>query len=244
MSVTQEATSPGRTIGKVLIVGGSASIAPEIIEAMAASARQVVVTYRQPPATAFAANVEVRQCDFGEPASRARLVETLTKPGAGIDVALILSGAILGKNLESTSDEEMDLLVDVNLLGPARLLRDLLPAFNPGARLLIISSISGQRGSFDPIYAATKGALIPFAKSLATWLGSRLTVTIIAPGAIDDSTMVRDMSPDRIAHHRKASPTGELLTRSDLARILVDLAQPHWRHSNGAVISLNGGSYV
>ena len=56
--------------------------------------------------------------------------------------------------------------------------------------------------------------------------------------------MLRDMSADRIAHHRSATPIGELLNRSDLAQILVDLAHPHWRHSNGAVIRVNGGSYV
>ena len=157
---------------------------------------------------------------------------------------LILSGAILGKNLASTSDEEMDHLAGVNLFGPARLLRDLLPVLNAGARILLVSSVAGERGGLDPMYAATKGALIPFAKSLATWLRNRMTVTVVAPGAIEDSAMLRDMGAERIAHHRKASPTGELLARADLARLLFDLAHPHWRHANGAVIRINGGSYV
>ena len=183
-------------------------------------------------------------CDFESAGSRAALIAGLSAAGGGVDVVVLLAGAILGRNLEATTDDDMDHLVAVNLTGPARLLRDLLPVLNACARVLLVSSIAGERGSFDPMYAATKGALIPLAKSLATWSGGRLTTTVVAPGPIDDSTMLRDMSAERVAHHRKASPTGELLNRTDLARILVDLARPHWRHANGAVIRVNGGSYV
>jgi 3-oxoacyl-[acyl-carrier protein] reductase len=230
-------------IGNVLIVGGSASIAPEVVATFAAGARRLAVTYRHPPPSP-AADFTTYTCDLEDLDSCRALAAGLGGLGEGIDVLLILPGAILGKNLESTSDEEMERLASVNLLGPARLLRELLPILNVSARILLVSSIAGERGSFDPMYAATKGALIPFAKSLATWLGKRLTVTVIAPGPIEDSAMVRDMSAERIAHHKNASPTGELVARADLARVLFDLAHPHWRHANGAVIRLNGGSYV
>ena|ERR1035437_3411471 len=228
-------------LGNVLIVGGSASIAPEIIAAFSRGAHHVDVAYRRNPPIFSQGNITTHGCDTGDRDSRRSLVAALT---GGVDVVLILSGAILGKDLASTSDEEMDYLVNANLLGPARLLRDLLPALNIGARILLVSSISGERGSFDPLYAATKGALIPFAKSLATWSGDRMTVTVVAPGAIEDSAMIRGMSAERIIHHRKASPTGKLLTRADLARVLFDLAHPHWAHTNGSVISINGGSHV
>jgi len=239
------------TLGNVLIVGGSASIADEIITTFAAGAQHVAVTYRYgkfgnlrrhlPPMTPRG-NISAHLCDFENPDSRRELVLALI--GDGIDAMVILSGAVLGKNLAITSDEEMDYLVGVNLLGPARLLRDLLPVLNNGARVLLVSSVAGERGSFDPMYAATKGALIPFAKSLATWRGRRMTITVVAPGAIEDSAMVRDMGAERAAYHRTASPTGKLLTRTDLARVLFDLAHPHWAHTNGSVISINGGSHV
>jgi 3-oxoacyl-[acyl-carrier protein] reductase len=168
----------------------------------------------------------------------------LQRLGTGLDTIVLLSGDILGKSLEATSDEDMRHLTEVNLTGPASLLRDLMPYVNIGARVLLVSSIAGERGSFDPLYAATKGALIPFAKSLATWLGARMSVTVVAPGPIEESKMLREMAPERIDHHRKASPIGELLTADDFASVLFDLAQPHWRHANGSVIRLNGGAYV
>ena len=141
-------------------------------------------------------------------------------------------------------DAEIDRLVAVNLTSPARLHRDLLPESHKGARILFLTSIAGERGSFGTLYAITKGALIPLAKSLATWLGARVTVKVVAPGAIEDSSMLCDMSAARIAHHRGPTPIGELLNCSDLAQILVDLAYPHWHHSNGAVFRINGGSDV
>ncbi|MCG8443678.1 MAG: SDR family oxidoreductase, partial [Caulobacterales bacterium] len=106
------------------------------------------------------------------------------------------------------------------------------------------SSISGERGSFDPIYAAAKGAIMPFAKSLATWLGDRVSVVVVAPGLIEGSAMHDDMAPERRDHHRDATPRGELLSQEGFASLLADLAGAHWAHVNGAVIRVNGGAYV
>lgn len=231
-------------LGNVLIVGGTASIADAIVSAFGASALKLFVTYRYTAPANLPMTASAVRCDIRTAAGRAELVRIIEGSGAGLDGVIVLSGSILGKNLEQTTDEEMAELAAVNLTGPMGLLRDLLPSINPGARILLMSSIAGERGSFDPIYAATKGALIPFAKSLATWLGKRMTVTIVAPGAIEGSRMVNDMSAERVAHHRAATPTGELVNPQDLARILVDLAHPHWRHANGAVVRINGGAYV
>ena len=166
-------------LGSVLIVGGAASIAPEIIEAFSASSRHVIVTYRKPPKITTG-NVRALACDLESAASIRKMAGAVADSCDGIDALLVLSGAILGKNLETTTDAEMDRLVAVNLTGPARLLRELLPRLNRGARVLFVSSIAGERGSYDPLYAATKGALIPLTKSLATWLGSEATVTVVA----------------------------------------------------------------
>jgi 3-oxoacyl-[acyl-carrier protein] reductase len=232
-------------LGNVLIVGGTSSVAPEIIDKFAAGAHRVIVTRRKEvPEEHDGGNISWLPCELTVAESREALTAAIARSGGGIDVVVFLAGAILGRNLEGTSDADMDALVAANLTGPARLLRDLLPVINPGARVIFVSSIAGERGSFDPLYAATKGALIPFAKSLATWAGSRMSVIVVAPGAIEDSTMVNDMSPERVAHHRAATPTGCLLSRQDFASIVFDIAQPHWRHANGAVIRVNGGSYV
>ena len=226
-------------LGKVLIVGASASIAPEIVSAFRASAREVTVTVRRPLREAIA-GVTAIECDLEDADSVRRAASRCH----GIDAVVVLAGAIAGTPLGETSDADIDRLTAVNLTGPARLIRDLIPRLNKGARVLLVASVAGERGSFDGIYAATKGGMIALAKSLAAWYGTDFTTTVVAPGLIEHSAMQNQMSAARAEHHRQATPTGELIGRGDLARILVDLAQPHWRHANGAVIRLNGGAYV
>ncbi len=226
-------------LGNVLIVGGSASIAPEVVSAFGANARGLTVTYRQPP-PAPAAGIAVLACDLEDSES----IRAAAQCCCDLDVVVLLAGAITGVALAEASDAEIDRLTAVNLSGPARLIRDLMPRLSKGARILLVSSIAGERGSFDSVYAATKGGMIALAKSLATWRGSDFTTFVVAPGLIEQSAMLNGMAPHRIEHHRSTTPAGELLNRVDLARILVDLAQPHWRHANGAVIRVNGGAYV
>jgi hypothetical protein len=56
--------------------------------------------------------------------------------------------------------------------------------------------------------------------------------------------MWSDMTPERRAWHAERTPMGALLRADELARVIVDLTRPHWRHLNGAVIPLNGGARV
>jgi 3-oxoacyl-[acyl-carrier protein] reductase len=161
-----------------------------------------------------------------------------------VDVMILLAGSIVGKALDVMQEIELFQCVYDNFTAPAALIRRLLPFFSIGARLLLVSSVAGERGSYDAIYAGSKGALIPFAKSIASWLGHRMTINVVCPGPIDDSSMFNGMNAERVHYHRAASPTGELLNRKDFAEILLDLTRPHWRHANGAVIRVNEGVYV
>lgn len=226
-------------LGNVLIVGASASIAPEVVSAFRAGAQEVTITVRRPQRETIA-GVTTIECDL-EDADSVRRAASRCRD---LDAVVVLAGAIAGTRLDEASDADIDRMTAVNLTGPARLIRGLVPRLNKGARLLLVASVAGERGSFDGIYAATKGGMIALAKSLATWHGTDFTTTVVTPGLIERSAMQNEMSAERVEHHRRTTPTGELIGRDDLARILVDLAQPHWRHANGAVIRLNGGAYV
>ena len=57
--------------------------------------------------------------------------------------------------------------MSVNFNGQAKLIMSILSMLTPRSGLLLFSSISVQRGSYDPIYAASKGALLSLVKSLA-----------------------------------------------------------------------------
>ena len=146
--------------------------------------------------------------------------------------------------MEEYTENEIESLLSLNLTSQIITIKGILPKMNKGGRILFLSSISGEQGSFDPVYAASKGGIIPFAKSLASWYGSKLRFNVVTPSLIEGSTMYKKMSTDRIAFHRQKSPTGKLVEMDSLAEIFYDLAKPNWDVANGSVIQVNGGIYV
>ena len=161
-----------------------------------------------------------------------------------LDVAVFLAGILPGKALAAYDDALMQQVMSSNFTAQAALLRRLLPHFNPGAQVWMLSSISGDRGSFDPIYAASKAALVAFVKSLATWLAPGLRVNALAPALIEGSAMFEAMAPGRRSHHLASTPTGRLCTPAELAAVIVNLCEPTWANLNGQVIRINGGAHV
>jgi len=160
-----------------------------------------------------------------------------------IDTAIFLAGILPGKNLEEYDIAVMEKVMAINLTGQAKIVKGLLSLLDLNSQVIMISSISAQKGSYDPIYAASKGAILSFVKSLAVSLGG-VRVNAIAPGLIEDSTMFKEMSTDRQDLHRQQTTQKRLLYMSDLAGVIYDISKNHWKHLNGACIDLNGGQYV
>ncbi|MGX1308040.1 NAD(P)-dependent dehydrogenase (short-subunit alcohol dehydrogenase family) [Amorphus suaedae] len=226
----------------VLILGASASIGGAVVDRFLERGDQVVGTYNRKPLAARNGMVPV-QADLTSATGRDHLVAAPAL-GAPIDVLVSLVGILPGKALGGYDDELVDLVMDVNFSAVAKTVRGFLPKMADRSVILLLGSVSGERGSFDPIYAASKGALAAFAKSLAAWSEGRVRINVVSPSLIENSTMYEDMAAERRAHHARMNPDGELVQPADLAGIIFDLTLPHWKHVNGAVIRVNGGSYL
>lgn len=227
-----------------LIIGASASIGSAVTAAFAGQFGSVIATHRSNPITGTANNVVAQQLTLEDADSRAALIAEITKRGVKLDAVVILAGIINGKSLTAYDDAMAHKIMDVNFTSQALLIQQLLPHFAKGGRLIIVSSIAAERGSFDPFYAASKGAMIPFVKSLATQYGEQFSTVAVLPGPIEDSTMFVEMDAETQARHLGQSPRGAILNPTELAAMLADMAAPHWAHANGAIIRLNGGCYV
>jgi 3-oxoacyl-[acyl-carrier protein] reductase len=232
----------GRLSVRILVVGGSSSIGRSVVRAFAARGDAVLATHAH-GAASDADEARWRRLDLEAADSFGDFVDGALADLGAPDAAVFLAGALPGKSLGDYSPLLMRQVMEINFTAQADLLARLAPRMADGGRVLMMSSIAGERGSYDPLYAASKAALAGLVKSLAVWDG-RLTYNCLAPGLVEGSAMAQAMSEDRRAHHRGASPTGELLRLEDLARIVVDLTGPQWRHLNGTVIRLNGGAYV
>ena len=250
---------------RVLVVGASASFGLDLVEGFTAQGAQVLATTRSgllpglrdmtgvtgtagmtgaAGAAGATGAVRIEPLDLLDTASLDRLADSVVPEFGALDVAIFTAGILPGKALSAYDDALMHEVMSANFTSQAALLRRLLPRFNDKAQVLMLSSISADRGSFDPVYAASKAALVAFVKSLATWHAPALRVNALAPALIDDSPMSRAMSAERRAFHLAGTPTARLTTAAEVAAVIVSLCGPAWSNLNGQVIRINGGAHV
>ncbi len=119
-------------------------------------------------------------------------------------------------------------------------------ALSDGGRIVLVSSTAGQRGeAFHADYAATKGAVIAFVKSLAVELAPRgITVNTVAPGWVDTDAVTRPFAGDGRQRIEAAIPLGRVASADDIAGPIAFLCSHLARHVTGEVLNVNGGSVL
>jgi 3-oxoacyl-[acyl-carrier protein] reductase len=113
-------------------------------------------------------------------------------------------------------------------------------------RIVLVSSTAGQRGEpYHADYAASKGAMMAFVKSLAIELAPRdVTVNCVAPGWVE-TEMCADPFADGGKERIAASiPLGRIATVRDIAGPIVFLCSDLARHVTGEILNVNGGSVL
>ena len=224
---------------KVFALGGSSSIGQAAIRVLLDAGHEVCATYRSGVPDGLERATWVR-ADVRSTAD----LDALAGPAEGADVLLLLPGLSLGLKLETYDDERIADVVDVNFSGQFRAIQRIAPVLSDDSHIVILGSQAGQRGSSDPLYGATKGAMHSLAKSLAKSLTPRTRVNVVAPGMVTETAMHDGTSEEVLEMHRRTTPTGHFISAADLAHVLLDLMQPHWSQLNGACIDLNGGMYI
>lgn len=224
---------------RLAIIGGSSSIGRAVIGLCAARGDDLLATWSQHQLSP-APGLEVARLDLRDPASLDRFAAVVRARGK-LDAVLLLSALLPGKTLAEYDLALMQEVMTVNVTAQARLIQLLLPEMASGGQMLLMSSVSGRQGSHDPLYAASKAALLGLTRSLAAAHGRDVRFNCLAPSLVEGSAMCRAMSEERQAFHRASSSTGALLELGELARVIVDLTGPHWRQLNGATLDLGGG---
>lgn len=177
-----------------------------------------------------------------------RLVADAQKELGGIDFFVGNSGIWIADDvpLATMSDEQWRRTMRENVDSVFYTTRAAINAISDHGRIVLVSSTAGQRGEgFHADYAASKGAMISFVKSLCVELAKRdITVNCVAPGWVDTemaATPYRDGGRERIAAN---IPLGRVADPRDIAGPIVFLCSDLARHITGEIVNVNGGSVL
>lgn len=169
--------------------------------------------------------------------------ETFVQYGK-IDILVNNAGIIRDNFLMLMSDEDWDSLIKTNLNSLFYCCKTVIRKMIPQRRgkIINISSISGILGtSGQTNYAATKGGVISFTKSLARELGPfNIHVNAVAPGLIE-SEVVSKMPKEKVEAVMKSSSLGRIGRPEEVAQAVLFLASEHSNYITGQTIVVDGG---
>lgn len=164
-----------------------------------------------------------------------------------IDILVNNAGIWTEGAIESMSEQVWDETINVNLKSIYNCCRVVVPLMISagGGRIINLSSTAGQRG--EPLhshYAATKGAVISFTKSLAAELAPKnILVNSVAPGWVntDMSKEAYEEEGDKIL---STIPLRRMATAEEIAGAILFLASDLATYITGEILNVNGGSVL
>ncbi|MGH3377373.1 MAG: SDR family NAD(P)-dependent oxidoreductase [Actinoallomurus sp.] len=248
---------------RALVTGGSRGVGAAVAARLAADGATVAVHCRGDVATAEAlvaglpgSGHIVVSGDLADPEQVEAFVGAAVAGLGGLDILVNNAGIHTDQPVAATSYEEWQAgwrrVIDVNVHGTANVTWCVVdhlrtrPEGPDGGRIINIGSRGAYRGEPDaPAYGASKAAVHAMAQSLAVSLAPYgIAVAAIAPGFIrTDMTesMLAGPAGDGI---RAQSPFGRVAEPDDVASAVAWLVLPGAVWASGAVIDLNGASYL
>ena len=243
----------------ILITGGAGGLGSQIARSIIAQGGSVGILDTNDAAIqslvselkASGGNAAGQKVDVRDSKSVTAAVNELAKALGSVDVLIAAAGGSLGtpRDLDDISDDDFDLVLDVNVKGTFNCARAAIPHMKKagGGSIVTFSSIGGRSAS--PVtgvpYATAKAAILGLTRRLAKEVGEfGIRVNAIAPGLfLTDRLegMFNDMSKADQAEVIDAIPLGRMPKLQECVDPVLFLASDESSFITGTVLDVNGG---
>lgn len=237
---------------RILVTGGAKGVGAAIVRALAAAGHDVDFTYRSSAEQALALAAEIGAAhpdrsikalplDLADKAALDAFCEE--REGEGYFGLIHNAGQPYDSLAAMIVQDKAEAAMQVNFWAFTRLAKSLMRGMirARAGRIVAIGSVAALRGNpGNAAYAASKGALISYANTLAVETGKRgVTVNVIAPGFVDT-----DMMAPYAAYRDKMQtqiPSGRFAKPEEVAGLAAFLMSEPAAYITGTVIPIDGG---
>ncbi|MGH7575094.1 MAG: SDR family NAD(P)-dependent oxidoreductase [Longimicrobiales bacterium] len=242
---------------RALVTGGSRGVGRATALMLARAGAAVGIAYRDRHEAAAAVVSDVRALGaaaFAESGDLAdadvadRIFTRVRAELGGLDIFVGNAGIWPSDyaGIAEMDDTQWRRTLAINLDAVFHTTRAAVRSIADGGRIVLVGSTAGQRGEAGHAdYAAAKGAIISFVKSVAVELAPRgITVNCVAPGWIDTEMAAAPYAAGGRARIEAGIPLGRVAGAEDVAGPIVFLCSALARHITGEVLNVNGGSVL
>ena len=233
---------------RALVTGGASGIGLATALLLADRGAAVAVLDLDPselpkPLLGFTADVVD---DAGVRQAVAAAVEAL----GGLDILVNNAGIGAAGTVEDNSDAQWHSVLDVNVVGIARVTRAALPHLRDSSHAAIVNTCSIAATAGLPqraLYSASKGAVLALTRAMAAdHVREGIRVNCVNPGTVDTPWIGRllDAAEDPAAERAALSarqPTGRLVSADEVAAAIAYLAGPGAGSTTGMALAVDGG---
>ena len=235
---------------RAAVTGGASGIGLATARLLAEGGASVAVLDLQPHEVGEPL-VGVR-CDVTDDGEVRAAIDAVAERFGGLDVLVNNAGIGAQGDVSGNDDAEWHRVLDVNVVGVARVTRAALPLLRESAHASIVNtcSIAGIAGLPQrALYSASKGAVHALTLAMAAdHVRDGIRVNCVAPGTVDTPWVTRlldnaaDPAAERAALEAR-QPTGRLVSADEVAHAIAYLAGPASGGTTGTVLTVDGGMY-
>lgn len=190
------------------------------------------------------------KCDIGSDESVGLAFAEISKSIRAIDILINNAGIGAIGTVESSSTEEWNKVLNVNVVGTSRVSAAALPYLRKSSHAVIVNTCSVVANFGFPkrsIYSASKGALLALTLSMASdFVKENIRVNGVNPGTTDTPWVGQLLSQAENPSQERAAlearqPFGRLITPDEVANAIIYLAHPEQKSTTGTILAVDSG---